>query len=160
MTTGPHPFPDLRPEAPFAGRLERVAGGEFAGWHRWSGNDPFEDGTGPFFVGRGSDGGIVCAFRPGTTNLNGHGIVHGGSLMTFADYSLFMLASSDGEEVSGVTVAFNCEFVGAAHAGNLLLARGERSGGGRSLVFARGTITCEGRTVLAFSGTIKRMTRS
>jgi hypothetical protein len=38
-----------------------------------------------------------------------------------------------------------------------LLARGERTGGGRSLIFARGVITADGRPVLNFSGVIKRM---
>jgi acyl-coenzyme A thioesterase PaaI-like protein len=51
----------------------------------------------------------------------------------------------------------NCEFLVPAQAGQLLLARGERTGGGRSLVFARGRITANGQPVLAFSGVMKRV---
>jgi len=144
------------PGPPFAGKLVAVDSGQWAGWHQWGGTDPFEDATGPFYVAR-DDQGVVCGFRPGAVNRNGHGMIHGGSLMTFADFSLFMLAGSAGEEVSGVTVTMNSEFLGPAKAGQLLLARGERTGGGRSLVFARGLITADGQPVLAFSGTIKRM---
>ncbi len=136
--------------APDAANIRPLPGPPFAG------TDPFEDATGPFYVAR-DDQGVVCGFRPGAVNRNGHGMIHGGSLMTFADFSLFMLAGSAGEEVSGVTVTMNSEFLGPAKAGQLLLARGERTGGGRSLVFARGLITADGQPVLAFSGTIKRM---
>jgi acyl-coenzyme A thioesterase PaaI-like protein len=156
-----HPAPlasDLRlqPEPPFSGKLTRIETGEWAGWYQWGGVDPFENLAGPFYVAR-DDQGIVCGFRPGADNRNGHGIIHGGSLMTFADFSLFMIGGSEGEQVHGVTVTMNCEFLRAANAGQLLLARGERTGGGRSLIFARGLIRADGREVLAFSGTIKKL---
>lgn len=144
------------PGPPFAGRLERVDAGEWVGWYHWAGNDPFEDSTGPYYVAHDEQG-IVCGFRPGPVNCNGHGSIHGGSLMTFADFSLFMLGASQGEEISGVTVTMTCEFLAPAQAGQLLLARGGRTGGGRSLVFARGEITADGRAVLGFSGVMKRV---
>lgn len=142
-------------EAPFRGKLTRIEAGEWTGWHQWAGIDPFEDSTGPFYVARDA-GGIVCGFRPGPNNRNGHGIIHGGCLMTFADFALFMIGASLGEEVNGVTVSMTSEFLAAAHQGQLLLARGERTGGGKSLVFARGTITADGVPVLAFSGVMKQ----
>jgi acyl-coenzyme A thioesterase PaaI-like protein len=144
------------PGAPFPGRLEPIEHGEWAGWHKWAGVDPFEDATGPFYVAR-DEHGVVCGFRPGPRNRNGHGMIHGGCLMTFADFSLFMLGASQDGEVSGVTVTMNCEFLAPAHVGQLLLARGERTGGGRSLVFARGQITADGQPVLGFSGVMKRV---
>ncbi len=144
------------PGAPFAGRLTLVEHGAWAGWHQWAGTDPFEDATGPFYVAR-DEHGVVCGFRTEPRHNNGHGMIHGGCLMTFADFSLFMLGASQGEEVSGVTVTMNCEFLAPAEAGSLLLARGERTGGGRKLVFARGQITADGRPVLGFSGVMKRV---
>jgi acyl-coenzyme A thioesterase PaaI-like protein len=144
------------PGAPFQGKLEPVEHGEWAGWYKWAGVDPFEDATGPFYVAR-DDQGVVCGFRPGPGSRNGHGMIHGGCLMTFADFSLFMLGASPDGEVNGVTVTMNCEFLVPAQAGQLLLARGERTGGGRSLVFARGRITADGQPVLAFSGVMKRV---
>jgi len=144
------------PGPPFAGRLDPITTGEWAGWYKWAGIDPFEDATGPFYVTRDEQG-VVCGFRPGPGHRNGHGIIHGGCLMTFADFSLFMLGATQDEDVSGVTVTMNCEFVAPAQAGQVLLARGERTGGGRSLVMARGQISADGRPVLAFSGVIKRI---
>ncbi|MFN3425661.1 MAG: PaaI family thioesterase [Novosphingobium meiothermophilum] len=150
-------------EAPIRGGFVPVSEGPWTGWWKWSGKDPFEDGTGPFFVKR-DERGIVTGFRPEAKNLNGHGIVHGGALMTFADFSLFMVAASGGDEVSGVTVTLNCEFVSGAQAGDLLIARGECVRAGGSLVFARGTVLRAGENgaeeaVLTFSGTIKRAKR-
>ncbi len=147
-------------DAPIKGRFRQVTEGEWAGWWQWAGHDPFEDGTGPFFVKRDARG-IVTGFRPARKNLNGHGIVHGGALMTFADFSLFMVAASQGDEINGVTVTLNSEFVSGAQEGDLLTARGECVRAGGSLVFARGTIlraTADGgeEAVLSFSGTIKR----
>ena len=140
---------------PFAGDLVPVETGPWAGWYSWAGTDPFEDATGPFYLRRDEQG-IVTGFMPGATNLNGHGIVHGGCLMTFADFSLFMFAAADGHNVGGVTVSMNSEFIGAAEPGVLLEARGELLGGGRSLAFVRGVITAGTRRILSFSGTIKR----
>lgn len=145
--------------APIKGNFIRVEDGPWQGWWKWAGHDPFEDSTGPFFVKR-DEGGIVTGFIPETKNLNGHGIVHGGSLMTFADFSLFMVAAQHGDEISGVTVTMNCEFVSGAQAGQMLTARGECVRAGGSLVFARGTILCGDEAVLSFSGTIKRARRT
>ncbi|MEO0032778.1 MAG: hypothetical protein RIS94_2536 [Pseudomonadota bacterium] len=144
------------PAPPFAGKLRLVRGGEWDGWYQWGGIDPFEALTGPFHARRGAEG-IVCGFRPQAHHCNGHGMIHGGALMTFADFSLFMIGGSSGEEVHGVTVTMNSEFVGPARPGALLLARGELVRGGRSLLFVRGTITADEAPVLVFSGTIKRV---
>lgn len=143
------------PGAPYAGRIRLVTEGEWAGWHQWDGTDPFEDTVGPFYVARDAQG-LVTGFRPRAHNRNGHGIIHGGTLMTFADFSLFMLSGAGDDQVSGVTVTLNCEFLRAAQPGELLLGRGERTGGGRSLVFARGIIAAGQTPVLAFSGAMKR----
>ncbi|WP_353230162.1 PaaI family thioesterase [Novosphingobium sp.] len=152
------PAPAIRPlpGAPFRGNLRLIDQGEWAGWHQWAGNDPFEDSTGPFYVAH-DEHGIVCGFRPAAHNRNGHGSIHGGCLMTFADFALFMLGASQGEEIHGVTVSMNSEFLAPAYAGQLLIGRGERIAGGRSLLFVRGVISADGAPVLSFSGVVKRV---
>lgn len=140
---------------PFADGLVPVTDGPFAGWLKWGGEEPFEDHVGPFYV-RKDERGVVCGFLPQGRNLNGHGHIHGGSLMSFADYALFLIASGEHGLVNGVTVTLNCEFVRGAPPAGLLLARGEVVGGGRSMMFVRGTITHEDTPILSFSGTIKR----
>lgn len=133
-----------------------ITEGEFAGWHTWPG-EPFEyDTAGPFYMRQEDDGTMVAAFRAERKHMNAGGVVHGGALMTFADYALFALAHSGDDDGYGVTVAFTSEFLAGALEGELIEARGEVMGGGRSIVFVRGVITSDGRPVLNFSGTIKK----
>ena len=130
--------------------------GEFAGWSTWPG-EPFEhDTAGPFYMRQEEDGTMVAAFRAQRKHMNAGGVVHGGALMTFADFALFALAHSGEDDGYGVTVAFTSEFLAGALEGELIEARGEVMGGGRSITFVRGVVTGNGRPVLNFSGTIKK----
>ena len=142
--------------APSGGWMGEVTEGEWTGWLKWMPGDPFEDHVGPFYARRDGEG-MLCAFRPQAHNCNGGGTIHGGTLMTFADYALFMIAGQSGEMMHGVTVTMNSEFVGPARPGEMLTARGEVVRAGKSLVFVRGMISGEAGAVLAFSGTIKRI---
>ena len=151
-----HPHDKLQPDLPsLRPGLAQMTEGPWAGWYRWEPVDHFEEHAGPFFCRPDGDG-IECAFMPEAKNRNGGGNIHGGALMTFADYALFMIAGGMDTVVHGVTVTMNCEFVGAAEPGKLLTARGEVVRAGGSLVFVRGMIAEGERNVLAFSGTIKR----
>ena len=102
------------------------------------------------------DGRVRCAFRVGQNHLNGQSNVHGGCFMTFADYCLFAFASPV-LQGPGVTVSFACEFLDAAHEGDLIEGTGEITRAGGSLIFLRGMLTCSERKLFAFSGTIKRV---
>lgn len=92
--------------------------GEFAGWRTWS-RDSFESNNGPFWHKMDDDGRVRCAFRVEQKHLNGLRNVHGGCFMTFADYCLFAFASPV-LHGPGVTVSFACEFLDAAHEGDLI----------------------------------------
>lgn len=133
-----------------------ITEGEFAGWKTWP-NEPFEhDSAGPFYL-REDDQGMVAAFRAQRKHMNAGGVVHGGCLMTFADFALFAIAHDSGDEGGyGVTVAFTSEFLSGALEGEYIEARGEVIGGGKSITFVRGLVTADGRSVLNFSGTIKK----
>ena len=129
--------------------------GEFAGWRTWS-RDKFETHNGPFYHRMEEDGQIRCAFRVEKKHLNGQRNVHGGCFMSFADYCLFAMASSL-LQASGVTVSFACEFLDAAREGELVEGRGEITRAGGSLIFLRGTLKSDERTLFTYSGTIKRV---
>src|SRR5215470_643867 len=135
-----------------------IADGPFRGWMTWgAGEDPFETAIGPFcFRGRGSD--LACAFEPKRTHLNGGGTIHGGALMSFADFALFAIAHESLAGAKAVTVAFNCEFLSPGGLDEMVEARGEVLRATRSLIFVRGIITQETRPLLAFSGTLKKIT--
>ncbi len=131
--------------------------GEFKGWRTWR-RDSFETHTGPFWHRVDENGCVKCAFRVEKKHLNGSGNVHGGCFMTFADYCLFALASS---ELQGpaVTVSFAAEFLDAAREGELVECTGEITRAGGSLIFLRGMLKSGERSLFTFSGTIKRVKR-
>lgn len=135
-----------------------IAGvGEWNGWELIVGGDPYEDLSGPFYMRDEPDGTKRSAFRVETKHLNGGGTIHGGCLMTFADFALFMIAWKELQGVESVTVSLNGEFVGPARLGDLVEATGEVIRSGRSMVFIRGLITCAGEPLLNFSGLIKKL---
>ncbi|MEP3889676.1 MAG: PaaI family thioesterase [Hellea sp.] len=131
--------------------------GEFAGWSTWR-SEAFESGAGPFYF-RKDDEGYVSAFRAGAKHMNMGGSVHGGCLMTFADFALFAIAADEiGEGGYGVTVAFTSEFLAGAKEGQLIEARGEVLRAGGSLIFVRGLVTADETPCLNFSATLKKLT--
>jgi acyl-coenzyme A thioesterase PaaI-like protein len=132
--------------------------GEWAGWTRHPGADPFEDLAGPFYHRKREDGVPVCAFRAERKHLNGGGFLHGGLVMTFADFSLFVIARDHLAGSSTVTATFNAELVGTAHEGALVECTGDVVKAGRSMIFCRGLITCADEPVMSFSSTLKKTT--
>ena len=141
---------------PWIGQV--VTQGEWAGWRVYD-FDPFEAMTGPFYERQDEDGRTVCSFRAEKKHMNGSGFMHGGCLVTFADYAIFIIA---GDALSGsgsVTASLNAEFIDAAREGELIEARGEVVRAAASMVFLRGLVTTGGRPLLNFSAIIKK-TRS
>jgi acyl-coenzyme A thioesterase 13 len=148
--------PDYRSLPPPAPLTE----GPFAGWLSWGagGADPYESLIGPFCFKIDDDGSARCAFQPRADHRNAGGAVHGGVLMSFADFSLFSFAySALARGVRAVTLTCNCEFMGAANLDGWIEARGEVLRETKSVLFARGVVTQRDRAVLAFSGTLKKI---
>lgn len=129
--------------------------GEFAGWRHWKG-DPFETRSGPFFMRREADGGFVSAFRTEDRHMNGGGFLHGGCLMTFADFALFAIATDELAGDHAVTMNLSGDFLGACGPGTLVEARGEVTRGGGKTIFVRGLVTANGDPALSFTGIIRR----
>lgn len=131
--------------------------GPFAGWSTWSdGADPFESSIGPFCF-REDGGEIRCAFMPTRAHLNGGGAIHGGALMSFADFSLFAIARHALTDSRAVTVTFNGEFISSGAPDVMVEATGEVLRATRTMIFVRGLIRQADRTLLAFSGALKKI---
>ena len=156
MTHEPHDKLAPDTETPGHSRLVTLTEGPWAGWQHWEPVDSFEDHAGPFYC-KPDGAGLLCGFMPDAKNRNGGGNIHGGALMTFADYVLFMTALGADTELHGVTLTMNSEFIGAAESGRLLTGRGEIVRAGFSIIFVRGLIDDAGRPVLTFSATIKKL---
>ncbi|QUL38872.1 PaaI family thioesterase [Erythrobacter sp. JK5] len=132
--------------------------GEFAGWRFWN-HDPYENRSGPFFTRREDNGDFVCAFRAAEHHMNGAGFMHGGCLLTFADFALFAIATDALAGDNAVTMNLSGDFLGAVAAGALVEARGEVTRGGGKTIFVRGLVTADGEPALSFTGIIRRLTR-
>lgn len=137
---------------------EPIAAGEWAGWTIW-GSDPFEHLTGPFYARTGEDGRMVCAFRAEVKHMNGHGSMHGGCLLTFADYALFCIGEDALRDTGSVTASLHGDFIDGAGVGEFIGASGEVVRAGGSMVFIRGLITTGDRTLMSFSGIVKKVRR-
>ena len=149
---------DEAPQTAFSGGVT-LTEGPFAGWTTWSGgSDPYETLIGPFYF-RQEDGQARCVFEPKRHHLNGGDAIHGGCLMSFADFSLFAIAHNALRDSRAVTMTFNSEFIGAGGLDEWVEARGEVVRDTRSVVFVRGIVTQAERPLLSFSGTLKKIAR-
>lgn len=119
------------------------------------GLSPAEDHIGPFYY-RKTDAGLVMGFQATTQHCNGLGTVHGGILMTFADYAVTMLALS-GVKENCTTVSFTSDFIAAAKSGDWVEASGtvvKRTG---SMTFVNGQLSVDGDVVLIFQAVVRRL---
>lgn len=126
------------------------------GYKTDAGFDLAEDHIGPFYYRR-KEGGMDCAFIASDHHCNVNGTVHGGILMTFADYSLCMAATNGYDEESCVTVSFSSEFTAAAELGNIVSCRPRITRKTGSMVFLTGDIVCKEEVCLTFSAVVKRI---
>lgn len=140
------------------GTLSVMEEGEFAGWHYWQG-DPYETRSGPFYHRREEDGSYTSAFRAEARHMNGGGFMHGGCMMTFADFALFAIATDVLGGDHAVTLNLSGDFLGSVACGALVEARGEVTRGGGKTIFVRGMVTGDGQPALSFSGIIRRLAR-
>lgn len=140
----------------YTSKLVTLTEGEWAGWSWYPGGDPYEDLAGPFYFRIGDDGRPVCAFRAEKKHLNGGDFMHGGCVMTFADFALFVIARDALADSRSVTATFNGEFVGTAHEGDLIECTGEVVKAGRSMIFVRGIIATGGEPMMSFSAVLKK----
>ena len=128
------------------------------GYQTWGNVDAFEDMIGPFFYRKLDDGQYNSAFVSESRHLNGGGKLHGGLLMSFADFAMFVIAK-DHFDGMAVTVGFNSEFVSAGDAGQRIEASGKVTKATGSLLFVRGKIFSGDTTILTFSGILKKIRR-
>jgi uncharacterized protein (TIGR00369 family) len=142
------------------GEPQPLKDGPFAGWLSWGeGLDPFETLCGPLCFRVESDGRARAAFQPERKHLNGGGVLHGGALMTFADFSLFALAHGALGGQHAVTVTMNCELAGAGTLAGPVYAEGRVARQTKSLLFVQGWLEQNGETIMTFSGVLKKLRR-
>lgn len=122
--------------------------------------DPFEELVGPLCFKEDADGGLRFVFEAQPKHANTSGQIHGGMLMTFADFALCLTAIHGLPDERCVTVSLNCEFTAPGQMGDFIESTAEVVRRARSLTFVRGTIAAGDRTLLNYSGIVKRLARS
>lgn len=127
--------------------------GDWAGWLASEG-DPFNDHAGPFFHRMDDTGHAECAMRVESKHINGGGTLHGGAMMTFADYCLYAFSATLGNG-HAVTVSLQGDYLGVVPLGALLVCRGEVTKRTRSMAFVRGLMSVDNSPVFSFSGVLK-----
>ena len=126
------------------------------GYNTDPGFDAAEDLNGPFYYRKEGEH-FDCVFMPEAKNCNVNGTVHGGVLMTFADFALCIAATNHYEEESCATVSFNADFTAAASEGNLVSCRPEVTRKTGSMVFVSGKVISDEQIVMTFSAVVKRL---
>lgn len=140
---------------------------DLAHYSMFAPTDPFEDHTGPFYFRIDGDprvkDSIHCVLPTEPRQANYAGGVHGGAIITLADYALCVIAGRavDGGSNSAfaMTVSIAVEFLNAGRIGPPLEARGEPLQITGRLAFVRGTVTQEGRPIALWSGVCRHVAR-
>jgi acyl-coenzyme A thioesterase PaaI-like protein len=134
---------------------------ELPGWKRWQFRDVsrFNAFIEPLHV-RVEDGIARVRMQPRRDHSNMSDHVHGGALLGFMDVGLF--AASRGFGVLGaggaVTVDLSAQFIDGGAIGVPLEARIELLRETGRMLFLRGLIVQEARTIASFTGTLRKAT--
>jgi acyl-CoA thioesterase len=113
-----------------------------------------EEGTGPAWnvrIEEARAGYARLSMMVRSDMLNGHGIVHGGMVFALADTTFAYVCNGRNEKT--VAAQASIVFLGSAHEGETLIAKGEEvATAGRSGVTRVAVRTISGRAIAEFTG--------
>lgn len=125
-----------------------------AGFAPIDGPSPFGRLLGPIHERPEEGGAFARGLRIEDRHTNLGGVVHGGVLMSFADVVLGTVSYRHAGR-PGASIRMVSDFVAPARVGDWLEGRGAVTKATRSIVFAAGELTVDGRTILTMAGTYK-----
>ena len=128
----------------------------FEGWQKAEAGDTFNGLVGPYYYQGDAPGNIKAAFRAEKHHLNQGGSVHGGCLLTFADTAVFAFAYPHLNGGSGVTVQLDAQFLSPGREGDIIVATGEITRAGKTLLYGRGQLMVDDRVVMTFNAILAR----
>ncbi|MGZ3304635.1 MAG: PaaI family thioesterase [Asticcacaulis sp.] len=133
-----------------------VSEGELAGWQKAEPGDTFNGLVGAYYYDASDTGNIRVAFKAEKHHLNGGGSVHGGCLLTLADTAVFIFAYPHLDGGGAVTVQLDAQFLSPGREGDIIVASGEITRAGRTLIYGRGQLMAGERTVMTFTAILAR----
>ena len=131
---------------------------EFSGWQRAEPGDTFNGLIGAYYYDTSDPAKVKVGFKAEKCHLNGGGSVHGGCLLTLADTALFIFALPHLGEGAAVTLQLDAQFQSPGREGDIIVASGEITRAGGTVIFGRGDIYCEDRLLMSFTGILARKT--
>ena len=125
-------------------------------FNTWHVTEPFEDYVGPFFYKK-DNGNLIAAFEFKDHHMNSIKSLHGGMIMSFADYCLFVVAHEYTSKDNYVTISCSTEFLKASYKKGLVYSDGEVTKASRSLLFVKGKIFNDEGDIATYSGILKKI---
>lgn len=136
---------------------------DLSGYSIFDPSDPFEDHVGPIYYQR-REGGVHCAMPTTVQHTNAGGILHGGAILTFADYALCCTCghAASGGQMPGsfaMTVSLTVSFLEAGAIGPAIESMGEATRVTGRMAFARGSVLQNGKRLATYSGVTRHIPR-
>ncbi len=128
----------------------------FEGWWQAEPGDTFNGLVGAYYYQGDTPGNIKAAFRAEKHHLNQGGSVHGGCLLTLADTAVFAFAYPYLNGGGGVTVQLDAQFLSPGREGDIIVASGEITRAGKTLIYGRGQLMAGDRTIMTFNAILAR----
>ena len=126
-------------------------------YKKWYETEPFEDFVGPFYYKKNNEEKYVSAFECKKHHLNAMGSLHGGMIMSFIDYTLFVICLESIKEQSFVTVSCSTEFLNPSINDQIIFGDGEITQETKSMIFIKGRIYNKDKNLSTFSGILKKI---
>jgi uncharacterized protein (TIGR00369 family) len=160
------PFPVIQREHAFTRGFDvpdSLLAPDLSGYRLYDPSDPFEDYVGPIYYRR-QDVGVHCVMPTEDRHANGGGVLHGGVLLTFADYALCSAAghAASGGQMPGsfaMTLSLTVQFLAGGAIGPAIESMGEATQVTGRLAFVRGSVTQQGRRLVTYSGVCRHVAR-
>lgn len=118
---------------------------------------PFVRELGQLWSRRDPDGSIHFGFVTNPSHANLHGIIHGGVMLTFADYTIGAIGARLTGNPNAVTLDLNMQFLSSTQIGEFVAGTGRILRQTKSFLFLEGEMHGPDRQIAAFTGVWKQM---
>jgi len=126
-------------------------------FEKWYETEPFEDFVGPFFYKK-NENNYISAFECKDHHLNSMGSLHGGMIMSFIDYTMFVVCLETIKQQTFVTVSCSTEFLNSSVNDEIIYGDGEITQETKSMIFVKGKIfNNQNKIISTFSGILKKI---
>ena len=126
-------------------------------FEKWYETEPFEDFVGPFFYKK-NENNYISAFECKDHHLNSMGSLHGGMIMSFIDYTMFVICLDTIKGQTFVTVSCSTEFLNSSVNDEIIYGDGEITQETKSMIFVKGKIfNNQNKVISTFSGILKKI---